>query len=97
MLNKWSLAMPTIKVPDTTMSDIKSIADDIGRSPHWVMLEAIKKYVKEKKQAAEAEKSWLESGVDALNKAEKEGYACSATELKTKIQHLKETAWVSKT
>lgn len=89
--------MPTIKVPETTLSDVKSIADALGRSPHWVMLEAIKKYVDEKKREAEAEKAWLESGVDALKKAEKDGYATSAEELKAKIQSLKETSWASNT
>lgn len=37
--------MATIKVPEEILSDIKDIADEHGRSPHWIMLEAIKKYV----------------------------------------------------
>ena len=85
--------MPTIKVPEDILSDVKNIADEQGRLPHWVMLEAIKKYVHEAKQAVEDEKAWLQSGVDALKNAEINGYASTPDELKNKIQHLKETTW----
>lgn len=88
--------MPTIKVPEKILSDIKSIADERWRSPHWIMLEAIKKYVQEAKDAIEEENAWLQSGVDALKNAEKNGYASTADELKAKIQHLKETDWKAK-
>lgn len=85
--------MPTIKVPEEILSDIKTIADERGRSPHWIMLEAIKKYVQDAKDAMEEEKAWLQSGVDALKNAEKNGYSSTADELKAKIQRLKETDW----
>lgn len=88
--------MPTIKVPDETLIDVKNIADAIGRSSHWVMLEAIKKYVEEQKALAKAEKEWLESGVAALKNAEANGYASSADEMTDKIKHLKETTWAPK-
>lgn len=88
--------MPTIKVPEPTLSDVKHLAEAMGRSPHWVMLEAIKKYVEEQKQAAEAEKAWLEAGVAALENAEEHGYATSADELNAKIQQLKNNDWATK-
>jgi predicted transcriptional regulator len=83
--------MATIKVPEEILSDIKDIADEQGRSPHWIMLEAIKKYVQEAKQAIEDEKAWLQSGVDALKNAETHGYAYTADEMNKEILQIKET------
>lgn len=85
--------MATIKVPEETLVQVKNIADYAGRSSHWVMLEAIKKYVADAQQAIEDEKAWLQSGLDALKNAEQNGYASTAEELSEKIKRLKETDW----
>jgi predicted transcriptional regulator len=85
--------MATIKVPEETLAEVKSIAEYTGRSSHWVMLEAIKKYVADAQQAIEDEKAWLQSGIDALKNAEKNGYASTSEELAEKIERLKETEW----
>ena len=47
---------------------------------------------KEEKALAK-ERDWLQSGIDALRNAEKNGYACTAEELAEEIQRLKETKW----
>ena len=83
--------MTTIKLSDEVLSDVKFLAEEQGRSPHWVMLEAIKKYVREAKQAIEDEKAWLQSGVDALKNAEENGYAYTAEEMNNELDALKET------
>ncbi|PWQ98752.1 CopG family ribbon-helix-helix protein [Leucothrix arctica] len=83
--------MTTIKLTDEIINDVKFLADEQGRSPHWVMLEAIKKYVRESKQAIEDEKAWLQSGVDALKNAEEKGYAYTAEEMNDELDQLKNT------
>ena len=83
--------MTTIKLTDEILNDVKFLADEHDRSPHWIMLEAIKKYVRESKQAIEEEKAWLQSGVDALKNAEINGYAYTAEEMNDEIDQLKET------
>ena len=85
--------MTTIKVPEETLIQVKNIAGHTGRSAHWIMLEAIKKYVTAMEQSIENEKAWLQSGIDALKNAEQYGYASTADELDAKIKHLKETEW----
>lgn len=83
--------MTTIKLSDEVLNDVKYLAEEQGRSPHWVMLEAIKKYVREAKQAIEDEKAWLQSGVDALKNAEENGYAYTAEEMNNELDELKKT------
>ena len=83
--------MTTIKLTDEILSDVKSLAEEKDRSPHWIMLEAIKKYVRESKQAIAEEKAWLQSGIDALKNAEENGYARTAEEMNDELDQLKET------
>ena len=83
--------MTTIKLTDEILSDVKFLAEEKGRSSHWIMLEAIKKYVCESKQAIAEEKAWLQSGIDALKNAEINGYACTTEEMNDELDQLKET------
>ena len=83
--------MTTIKLTDKILSDMKFLAKEKDRSPHWIMLEAIKKYVRESKQAIADEKAWLQSGIDALKNAEENGYACTAEEMNDEVDQLKKT------
>ena len=82
--------MTTIKLTDEILGDVKLLAEEQGRSPHWIMLEAIKKYVRESKQAIE-EKAWLQSGIDALKNAEINGYARTGEEMNVEFDELIET------
>ena len=85
--------MATIKVPEETLAQVKTIADHTGRSSHWIMLEAIKQYVADAQKTIEEEKAWLQSGIDALKDVEKNGYASTSAELEEKIAQLKKTDW----
>ena len=83
--------MATIKLTDEILSDVKFLAEEKGRSPHRIMLEAIKKYVRESKQAIAEENAWLQSGIDALKNAEENGYACTTEEMNEELKQLKQT------
>ena len=83
--------MTTIKLTDEILGDVKLLAEEQGRSPHWIMLEAIKKYVRESKRAIEEEKAWLQSGVDALKNAEINGYARTGEKMNVELDELIET------
>ncbi len=85
--------MATIKVPEETLAQVKTIADHTGRSAHWIMLEAIKQYVADAQKTIEDEKAWLQSGIDALKDVEQNGYASTSAELEEKIAQLKKTDW----